>query len=417
MDFILTQGYRVVFEDLVLINDVACAYYPISRARKENLRTYIHGLTKSLLAVVQKESEDSETDQKERPSRLRGGTSVRSASSKKVAANIDNQSDETKVVVIREVIWEFIRSVVVPLTAEELSQYPFWAAKVILVASESHKFASFEETFRFWCSTLYDNIKNVNATNIFVGSNIPYLATAIVSNNEHVAAELKNYFAAAMSMIPNTLSQSSSYDLFGKAFKGNYSRKQQQPESSTSCSGSNDGNDVDRTYASVPSKIVNKLISVAVAQPMLVLSVEMLTNRTLAGMNWLNSTIRILRCKGHMGFVRGFRASLIFAALPPVYLCGLSETIIYRCINGYGRSMSDQSGGVLSVAQHMLEAEGSKSLLQYGYITALQIVPGFLAFVAARSVVWLAFGSTKHRMLILKRRKKTVISLWGIPNL
>jgi hypothetical protein len=77
----------------------------------------------------------------------------------------------------------------------------------------------------------------------------------------------------------------------------------------------------------------------------------------------------------------------------------------------------DSTGGVLSVAREISASEPSKNsavtLLNYGLLTAVHALPGFLCFVGIRWCASFAFGSSVHRKHQIHRRNevtsKTII--------
>lgn len=76
-----------------------------------------------------------------------------------------------------------------------------------------------------------------------------------------------------------------------------------------------------------------------------------------------------------------------------------------------GQGTFDSTGGLLSVARDVAahDRNGSAlSLLNYGLLTAAQIVPGFCIFLTMRAGSWMLFGPTIHRQHQLQRRKDIV---------
>ncbi len=56
------------------------------------------------------------------------------------------------------------------------------------------------------------------------------------------------------------------------------------------------------------------------------------------------------------------------------------------------------------------EGGGALSLLNYGLLTAVQVVPGFLSFLALRLASRLLFGTSLQRKHQISRRKEIVDS-------
>lgn len=123
---------------------------------------------------------------------------------------------------------------------------------------------------------------------------------------------------------------------------------------------------------------------------------------------------------------------MILSLLPlsPLLLLGISDSIIYRRILGQvhccccacpllliaHRRVTVQgngtTGGLISVLREMVSKEGGGvlSLLNYGLLTAVQVVPGFLSFLAMRLASRLLFGTSLQRKHQISRRKEIVDS-------
>ena len=50
-------------------------------------------------------------------------------------------------------------------------------------------------------------------------------------------------------------------------------------------------------------------------------------------------------------------------------------------------------GGMVAVIRGVMTRHGFMALFDYGYLTALQIVPGFISFAAARALLWVMVGA------------------------
>ena len=141
----------------------------------------------------------------------------------------------------------------------------------------------------------------------------------------------------------------------------------------------------------------------------------MICNPKLRGQNWVLSSVSILSTAGIRGLYSGLRTHLGFTLIPLSPLCfiGISETIIYRSMAWVGRNQDDRTGGLLSVAQTIVKNDGVTGLLQYGLLTTVQIVPGFVAFIATRSMLWLFLGSSRQRKKQLLRRYQILDEFWS----
>jgi len=157
-------------------------------------------------------------------------------------------------------------------------------------------------------------------------------------------------------------------------------------------------------------------------------------------------------------FHTGLSAALAFSLLPfkASSLLGLQETVTYRCAlrrdndadvdsiidagsrsasssgpgpvsssavsvrstvssfglgpNPAGRSMEEKYpiGGMVSVVRGLLMRHGVLSLFDYGYLTLLQVVPGFFSFALASGALWVLTGSSKMRERQLQSRRDIV---------
>jgi len=174
----------------------------------------------------------------------------------------------------------------------------------------------------------------------------------------------------------------------------------------------------DRPAPTTDTLIMRQLQRACVAfmtHPLIVLSAAMVKNPLYQGHNAFVSFFKMWSNVGIGGFYSGFRARFVLSLIPlsPVVLMGLPNLITYRCVDGQG-SM-DSTGGVLSVIKHItsepVNADGSgsvMSLFNYGLLTAAHVLPGFVTFVAMRSLSWLVLGSSLNRKHQISRRKEIV---------
>lgn len=90
-----------------------------------------------------------------------------------------------------------------------------------------------------------------------------------------------------------------------------------------------------------------------------------------------------------------------------IYFAGVPDSIIYRRI--IGQEIFASTEHVISVARQLANQDNSNaalSILNYGLLTAVQIIPGFVSFLGMRGVGWMLFGATIHRKHQLHRRKE-----------
>lgn len=127
---------------------------------------------------------------------------------------------------------------------------------------------------------------------------------------------------------------------------------------------------------------------------------------------------------GVYGLYRGLRTRFMLAAVPVshiVFFC-LSDSIVYRRILGQGGLLSvateitgalEGAGGGGSGGGSDISSAGSAlSLLNYALLTAVQIIPGFLAFCGMRSITSILFGSSTQRKVQIERRRQINEAFW-----
>jgi hypothetical protein len=96
------------------------------------------------------------------------------------------------------------------------------------------------------------------------------------------------------------------------------------------------------------------------------------------------------------------RSRILLALVPlsPIMMCGIADAIVYRRMDGQGTM--DSTGGIVSVVKQITSevvttfqntgsgvvstvTDGSVlNLFNYGLLTAVHAVPGFISFVAMR---------------------------------
>mmetsp|Transcript_27746 Transcript_27746/g.61435 ORF Transcript_27746/g.61435 Transcript_27746/m.61435 type:complete len:156 (+) Transcript_27746:969-1436(+) len=139
----------------------------------------------------------------------------------------------------------------------------------------------------------------------------------------------------------------------------------------------------------------------------MLLSLKMLKDPLYKGQNCLRAFWQLASSQGIRGQFRGLRSHVLLRLIPfsPVVLLGIGEAIILRRMDGQG--VGDNTGGIFSVARRMA-TEGGLGFLNYGLLTVVHALPGFLTFIAARALSWLALGSSLQRRHQLERRKEIV---------
>lgn len=392
MDFHLTQYFRLVSDDVVLINDVVRIY---RKKRSEPLT--LKEFTESLSRVIEIESQDVA---------IATSNSNSNTFSYKTKNNVINNSNNSNFknsnMKLRDIFWDFFHSVLLKFSLEELSQYPFWAAKVILTTSPTLTHTTITAMISAWFQLIRTRYQEDGIAGLYEGY-IPFLAASIIQNYESFENSLRRFFVAIMTTPVNSPTTSLSNNMLYKV-----TRKH--------------SHDALNNFKSKPQKsktytmgLLERVISSTLSHPFLCLSVAMLHNPRLRGQNWVFSSLSILSTAGIRGLYSGLRTSTGFSLLPisSIFLFGISETIIYRSMTWVGRSQDDRSGGLLSVAQTIVKNDGIAGLLQYGLLTTIQIAPGFAAFIATRSLLWLFLGSSLQRKGQYSRRIQILEEFWS----
>ena len=141
---------------------------------------------------------------------------------------------------------------------------------------------------------------------------------------------------------------------------------------------------------------------------------------------WMKAAWDYYSDAGTLGcFFRGLRSSFTAAVFPfsPFLLAGVAEMVVYRRILGQAGSGSSivLADGVVkastpsaSIISDIISDEGGYSaILRYGHLTLLQVIPGFISFVASRTALWFVLGPTKRRQKQRKRRMRRLRHFWG----
>lgn len=120
---------------------------------------------------------------------------------------------------LKEEIWDYVLSVFIRFPLEELSQYPFWAAKIVICSSTLRLFELSEiKNFGDVCSSLYSSLRNSTTTiheltrsKKFFLAIFPFMLSAYCSNAVVISRRLSSLFMAIESYLPRSPSADSSH--------------------------------------------------------------------------------------------------------------------------------------------------------------------------------------------------------------
>mmetsp|Transcript_20858 Transcript_20858/g.38798 ORF Transcript_20858/g.38798 Transcript_20858/m.38798 type:complete len:374 (+) Transcript_20858:157-1278(+) len=359
MDAALLHTYRLIWADGTMLLDTASIYYSRRPLGGYTLTDFAKGLS----TIIRHENDHDQLDQ------LSEGEGV-----------LDFTEDTTAV---RQLLWQFTHGVALEFMAEELSQFPFWAAKVHTVVSARGQ--SFKDTVLNVLTFYQDKLSRGGVRALFE-ANVPYLAAAAVTHHAHLRKSVRFFLALMRSHMPL------------KRASGSFGRLPQQSAPSKPPRKT--------TAAGVTTGVLSRLATAVMVHPLLLLSVRMLTSPALSGQHWLSAYISLATTHGLPVLYTGLRISMLCALVPlaPWYTLGIPETVLYRRMSGQGQH--DSLGGSYSVLYDAIADEGSLGLLSFGLLTACQAVPGFLCFATTRTLLWLVCGPTRQRERQYKRRKE-----------
>ena len=398
MDFYLTKYFRLISDDIVLINDVI-RIYRHKRIEPLTLKEF----TESLAMLIQQESEDIIAATNNNNNNNNNTSNNTFSIKNKSIINGSNLKNNNNLK-LRDICWEFFHSVILQFSLEELSQYPFWAAKVALITNPRLSHSSINLMISTWFRVIQTKFQVDGIAGLYEGY-IPFLTASLIQNYESFENSLRHFFVSIMSTPNNSPSTSLSSNMLYKGTRkhSNDALNSIMPKSSSQKS---------KSYT---TGLFQRSVSSLLSHPFLCLSVAMIYNPKLRGQNWVLSSLSILSSSGIRGLYSGLRTHLGFSLVPfsSLLLFGISETIIYRSMAWVGRSQDDRSGGLLSVAQNIVKNDGITGLLQYGLLTTIQIVPGFAAFIATRTMLWLFLGSSRRRKKQLLRRHQILEEFWS----
>lgn len=366
MDAALLHNYRLIWTDVTMLWDVASIYYSRRPIGGYNLTDFAAGLS----ALIKKENDYDESE-----------------SHGDVDDVIDFTAEDTTA--IRQLMWQFTHGVVLEFIAEELSQYPFWAAKVTTVVTNKGK--SLTDTILSVISFYQDKLSRGGIRAVFEG-NVPYLAASAIIHHQHLRKSVRFFLGLLRSHMPRHAS-------------GNLSNNQPRKNSMVNKKKK-------KRKKSMGMGIISRLATAVLIHPLLLISVRMLTCPQLAQQNWLSAYLSLITSDGISSLYTGLRISLLCALVPlaPWYTLGIPETVLYRRMSGQGKD--DSLGGSISVLYNAVADEGSMGLLNFGLLTMFQMGAGFATFVATRSLLWLVCGTTMQRERLYKHRKEILEDLW-----
>ena len=111
----------------------------------------------------------------------------------------------------REMAWEFVHSIVIQFSAEELSQYPFWAAKVALATTDINYWHLDQSLVSAFWALLSHKFHEGGLWALYRGC-VPYALAAYLYNIAHVELLFKKFFVIVVSRIPRSPSAVAKYN-------------------------------------------------------------------------------------------------------------------------------------------------------------------------------------------------------------
>jgi len=437
MDFALTQLYRNIYNDISILRDACGIYFAIHPSGQRSFGDFAKGLDLVLLA-----------DHHPGPV----CTWVWSSTEKMLVVSHEpdveddtehSREDDT----VLSILWGFYRSVVIEYSMEELSQYPFWAAKVIMCTSDSPIIDSSVSLGRSFFNLIRDRLAEGGIMGTYKGC-LPFLGASLWYNFSHVEGIVRQY---VVSSYPRVLSVHS--------FMQSKEEETAISKRTRSASIVVEPEIVDSSINSASNILSMESLSgaatrgalVLLSHPFLLLSVRQVTNAPLtmvassasapssvAGIialpfglgyangisssvimralydSWFVRALNIYATQGISGFFNGIRGALGAAFLPisSMLLLGITEMVTYRRMS----SSTDMRHSASIVHDIVVNEGGYLALLKYGALTAYQILPGFFSFTVARSALWFIFGTSDERMKQYSRRDTLLRSFWGSPD-
>lgn len=176
MDFYITKLFRSICDDCQLIIDVINITPQFRPAGKRWLDCFTEGLA----VVVERESHEI-VPELQYPEAL-------------VAPRIEYANNKkSNNELFREIAWEFVHSIIIQFSAEELSQYPFWAAKVALSTTDITAWHLDQSLFSAFWTLLSLKFHEGGMWALYHGC-VPYAVAAYLYNIAHVELLFKKFF-------------------------------------------------------------------------------------------------------------------------------------------------------------------------------------------------------------------------------
>ena len=194
MDFDITRLFRSICDDVQMLIDV---YQITPQCRRPVGRPFLECFTEGLAAVVERESAEI-VPTLHYPDSL-GGPRVDYANNK--ASNNE---------LLWEMTWEFVHSIIIQFCAEELSQYPFWAAKVALSTTDINAWHLEQSVFSAFWKLLSRKFQSGGLFALYHGC-VPYVVAAYFYNIAHVELLFRKFFVIVVTSIPRSPSAVARY--------------------------------------------------------------------------------------------------------------------------------------------------------------------------------------------------------------
>eukprot|EP00981_Chlorochromonas_danica_P007679 scaffold1863_cov166-Ochromonas_danica.AAC.4 len=393
LDFALTQFYRVLLDDLLLIYD---AYTVYSKKRSYGSRS-LKEFSEVLADLTEVEAQNfDDIDFKK----------------------LSKGQQET----VTTIIWDYIHSVWIRYLLDDASQFPFWSAKLKVFSTQP----------AFGMSAIYSlkelliaRFQKGKVYTIYEGF-APYLMASALVNMDYLIKRTNNFIFSILSKIPSppSLDVIERDESHGQLLPADSMVMMPPPlpapvipglthvasnwnlHASRSSSSSGAYREKMSTKAWLMS-ICSTVCTTVCSHPNIVSAVHMVANPLCKGSPWAVAVIKVLTDYGIGAFYNGMKLRIFVNLLPftSFLVMGIADNIIYRSI--------------LSVANighhhhHHIQpsstpAVGAASYLTYNLLTAAHIVPSFLSFVSIRALYRMMFGPSMLRKQQLLRRKEIV---------
>ena len=468
MDFYLVQLYRNALSDLSLMKDSATTYFNVRRPEDRSLKEFNAGIahliatesySNSWLEVEMDENDHNDND---------NNNTMNIFNINNLINNERGDIGELQQALHAwfNVIWEFYKSVVFEFCCEELSQYPFWTAKVLIctnsvyIPKDSSLFIEFPKLIqsRFQEQGFWGNVQGC----------LPFFAAASIKNYSHVERIFKEFLGlltAKMPSIPQTISignmnidinsvnasnlriQRSVSSLATDMTDAEQDEDSDNDDLNHSHLDESDSNEIQprNSFTEYILQTTSKLLVDCLSHPLLLVAVHQVvqsqttfdnstsisnlaTNNHIpivskniilyaATNSWMGMSWNILSTSGIGGFYRGLRSALAVTLIPlsPMLFCGITEMLVYRRMLGHGIATVGRSHSA-SILHDIVSEGGYNSLLSYAQMTALQVIPGFFTYASMRILYWFIFGTTGQRKHQLRQRDRCLKLFWNKTN-